>query len=162
MTHPLTTEAMQEAAAATVRRQGFPTEDTALLLDALDLSHVPERTVMDDNPRRTRRDDHATSEAGARAVAFRAGTQKAKLLAAYAEVGATGMNAYEACVAVGFDPVTTCYWKRVSELVQTGHLMLLHDDGKPVTRIGAAGVRREVYAITAHGRLALMDHGVAA
>ena len=92
-----------------------------------------------------RRNDSATSGAGAKAMTVRAGSQRAKLLATYfreqyltdEEAGrASGLALLPKC----------CYWKRCSELRQAGYIK---PNGK--TRISSAGVEQQVCHITAEG-----------
>lgn len=95
---------------------------------------------------RYRSDDHNTSIAGAESVAFRAGSQKAKLLAAFADAGPRGMTDDEAAIATGLD--RSCFWKRCGELRAAG---LLVDTG--MSRPGPLfGEQRMVSAITRLGR----------
>lgn len=94
-----------------------------------------------------RASDPATSRAGAKDVAVRSGSQRHKLLAAYAD-GAE-LTADEAMRRAGVSD-RSCYWKRVSELVDGG---LLEDTG--VTRPGEQGSAQRVNRITPHGRAAL-------
>jgi hypothetical protein len=93
---------------------------------------------IDQRKGRHRRNDYATSVVGAEAVAYRAGSQKARLLAAYRRAGGAGLSDDEAAIAAGL-PLTSCYWKRCGELRQDGKIL---DTGQ--TRIGFAGVPRIV------------------
>lgn len=68
---------------------------------------------------RHRTPDWTTSVAGARSVAYRAGSQKAKLLDAYKAAYPGGLTDDEACIAAGL-PLTSCYWKRCGELREDG------------------------------------------
>lgn len=72
----------------------------------------------DTAPGRARRDDHASSKAGAASVAMRAGTQKHRLLTAYAAAGHEGLTDDAAAIAVGLD--RSCFWKRCGELRDVG------------------------------------------
>ena len=101
--------------------------------------------VVDARAGRTRRDDHATSIAGANSVAYRAGSQKERLLRAYRYAGADGLTDEEACVLAGIS-LRSCYWKRCSELREDGVIASL---GR--SRPGDAGVPRIVCAITSDG-----------
>jgi len=92
-----------------------------------------------------RRNDGATSGAGAKAMTVRAGSQRAKLLTAYyvhddltdEEAGkASGLSTMPKC----------CYWKRCSELRQAGYIAPVGD-----TRVSTAGVEQQVCAITDAG-----------
>ena len=92
-----------------------------------------------------RREDSATSGAGAKAMTVRAGSQRAKLLTAYyihdnltdEQAGETsGLSALPKC----------CYWKRCSELRQAGYIAPTGE-----TRVSTAGVEQQVCAITDDG-----------
>lgn len=105
--------------------------------------------------RRTRTNDHETSIQGGASAAFRADSQKARLLAAYAAAGATGLTAIEACRAARLSE-KSCYWKRVSELREIGMIENAEDaHGAAVVRPGDYGVEREVYVITPLGEARL-------
>lgn len=110
---------------------------------------------LDWSPGRTRTPDHATSEAGAIAVAVRAGSQKHALLTAYAAVAPwLGLTDEEAATLCGLD--RACYWKRCGELRAEGLIApLLNIDDAPHTRPGSAGVPRIVCVATWEGREAL-------
>lgn len=111
--------------------------DQASLFDAVDDRKPWQRSSVDLAPGRIRRDDHATSKAGARSVAFRAGSQKAKLLDAY-RAAPLGLTDEEAAVAAGI-PARSCWWKRCNELREAGAIVPTGD-----TRVGEAGVPRMV------------------
>jgi hypothetical protein len=98
----------------------------------------------DDSPGRTRRRDHATSRAGADSVAYRAGSQKARLLAEYRGAGPEGLSDEEAAKAAGL--LASCYWKRCGELRADGMIVATGE-----TRTGAAGVSRIVSRVTILG-----------
>ena len=66
---------------------------------------------------RTRNPDWTSSIMGAQSVAYRAGSQKARLLDAYQQAYPLGLTDDEAAVAAGL-PLTSCYWKRCGELRQ--------------------------------------------
>lgn len=66
---------------------------------------------------RHRNPDWTSSVMGAQNVAYRAGSQKARLLAAYEAAYPLGLTDDEAAVAAGLD-LTSCYWKRCGELRQ--------------------------------------------
>jgi len=100
---------------------------------------------------RTRRDDYATSKAGARSVAFRAGSQKARLLVAFADAGASGLSDDEAARRAGLAP-TSCYWKRCGELRALGLIRFTGDE-----RQGSAGVDRLVSIITEAGETVVRE-----
>lgn len=83
-----------------------------------------EPTLFDPEYRngRHRSPDWVTSIAGANSVAYRAGSQKARLLAEYKRalpLGLTDDEAAEAC-----DLSRTCFWKRCSELRQDGAIVV--------------------------------------
>jgi hypothetical protein len=89
-----------------------------------------------------RNPDRATSVEGAHNVQLRSGTQKVKLLAAYAIY-------YELTddeAARYADLLGATYWRRCGELRDLG---LIEDTGK--TRVGLAGVSRMVCVITNKG-----------
>jgi hypothetical protein len=94
---------------------------------------------------RMRREDHSTSAAGARAVTFRAASQKAKLLAVYGRFAVTDEEAAARC-----DLMHATYWMRCSELRTLG---LIEETGE--TRKGTAGTERMVCRITERGRTVL-------
>lgn len=101
-------------------------------------------------PKRHRRDDYATSIAGAADIAKRAGGQKRKLLQAYAAVGSDGLNDYEAAEQSGL--LRKCFWKRCGELRAFGLIAEVKDaQGATVTRPGDSSVPRIVCAITPLG-----------
>lgn len=97
--------------------------------------------VIDERKGRHRTDDKPTSVAGAASVALRAGTQKARLLEVYRQGPATDE---EAAARAGL--LRSCYWKRCGELREDG---LIKATGE--TRVGEAGVSREVCALTPSG-----------
>lgn len=92
---------------------------------------------------RYRANDHHTSVAGASDVAFRAGSQKAKLLLAYFDHGA--LTADEAMEHAGVSP-RSCYWKRCSELRELGYIEMTGEE-----RPGSSGSLQIVCHITADG-----------
>ena len=96
--------------------------------------------------------DPETSHHGAQDVRVRAGSQKAMLLRGYF-VRPEGLTATEAAVEAGIS-LTSCYWKRCSELRQGGYIApLSDDDGATVTRVSpVSGSRQEVNVITSKGR----------
>ena len=98
-----------------------------------------------------RRNDKATSKAGAQAMTVRAGSQRAKLLSTYFS------NPYltdeEAGTASGLSLLPKCcYWKRCSELRQAGYIRAT---GK--TRVSTAGVEQQVCEITDEGSRVLSN-----
>lgn len=102
------------------------------------------RINPDLRPGRHRRDDWDTSVAGAVAVAYRAGSQKALLLEAFRVAGPDGLTDEEAAEAAGVS-MRSCFWKRCGELRQDGRIGVLRRlDGSVVTRMGGSGVSRIV------------------
>lgn len=94
---------------------------------------------------RARHTDPDTSAAGAASVTVRAGSQKARLLAAYYAAGPDGLTDDEAAVHARVD--RACFWKRCSEMREDGLIMDLG-----VTRLGPLhGEARMVCGITARG-----------
>lgn len=93
--------------------------------------------------------DPATSKAGARDVAFRAGSQCARLLRAFAEADARGtaLTRYEAGHVTGLAERGACYWHRVGDLQRKGLVM---ETGE--TRVMPTGSAQEVLRITDEGR----------
>jgi hypothetical protein len=71
--------------------------------------------------------DPDTSVAGARDVKVRAGTQMARLLAAYADFGTDGCTDHQASLRAGLSH--TGYWKRCADLRDAG---LIEDTGARV------------------------------
>lgn len=106
-------------------------------------NRVWKRPRIDEAPGRVRRDDYATSRAGAASVKYRAGSQKAKLLAAFNEAN---MTDEEAAIAAGLS-LRSCFWKRCGELRDAGFIAF---NGE--MRIGSAGSSCGVSEITAAGR----------
>ena len=102
------------------------------------------QAAIDHAPGRSRRDDYATSRAGAESIKFRAGSQKAKLLAAFASC--PGMTDEQAAIAAGLS-LRSCFWKRCGELRDAGLLAFTGEQ-----RIGSAGTSCGVSEITASGR----------
>ncbi len=98
-----------------------------------------------------RRNDGATSTAGAKAMTVRAGSQRATLLVEYFR--AHDLTDEEAGRASGLAALPKCcYWKRCGELRQAGYIT-----ATGATRISSAGVEQQVCAITAEGMKALAD-----
>lgn len=78
-------------------------------------------------------------------MSYRANSQKARLLACFAEAGSQGMTDDEAAIAA--DLVRSCFWKRCGELRQDG---MVADCGR--LRPGPLfGEMRMVSVITAEG-----------
>jgi hypothetical protein len=102
---------------------------------------------IDEHRGRTRTPDHETSVEGAASVAYRAGSQKDRLLTQYALASPFGLTDEEAAMAA--DLMGSCYWKRCNELRQDRKIIpVVGSDGKTYTRKGAAGVSRIVCAVT--------------
>jgi len=97
--------------------------------------------------KRSRKFDAATSKAGARDIAFRAGTQKDKLLRAFADGGE--FTDEEAAIEAGLS-LRSCFWKRCGELRDAE---LIEFTGG--TRTGSAGSACGVSQITTAGFAAL-------
>lgn len=96
--------------------------------------------------RNARRSDPETSHAGARSIAFRAGSQCHRLLEAYAAHPA-GLSTEQAGEYSGLSAVRGCgYWKRVSDLHRDG---LIEDTGE--TREASTGESQCVRRITLAG-----------
>jgi hypothetical protein len=102
-----------------------------------------------------RRTDPATSHAPRKAVTVRAGSQRAVLLAAYANAGAYGLTNDGAGVVSGLaDRPGCCYWKRCGELLAGGFIAATHH-----TRTSRAGEAQRVCVITARGWATLDNMG---
>ncbi len=109
-------------------------------------------------PKRARHTDPETSHAGAAAVAVRAGTQKARLLAVYADAP-DGLNDEEAAERAGVN-MRSCWWKRCNELRKLHFIEPVTDaQGNLVTRLSSVNVPRMVCVITPLGRAALQSAG---
>jgi hypothetical protein len=108
---------------------------------ALDFPTLP---FGDVNVRAT---DPKTSKLASQSVAFRSGSQKAKLLAVYAEASDEGLTDEQAGVSSGLAKMPKCcYWKRCSELRQAG---LIEVNGK--MRRSSVGEQQQVCIITSAG-----------
>lgn len=92
----------------------------------------------DEAPGRVRRGDYPTSRAGAEAISYRAGSQKALLLEAYEAALPGGLTDEEAAKAAGIS-MRACWWKRSNELRQAGKIVPTGEE-----RPGDAGVPRIV------------------
>lgn len=93
------------------------------------------------------REDHATSKAGARSVALRSSSQKARLLVTYL----TGpKTAYEAALAA--DLLQSCYWHRCGDLLKDGLIeAVVNHHHQILTRPGPAGDPQRVCRLTLEG-----------
>jgi len=101
--------------------------------------------IPDDPRKRHRKNDHRSSTEGAYDVAFRAGTQKAKLLISYFDHG--HLTADEAAKEAGVS-MRSCYWKRCSELRDLGFIEPVMDGDYPLNRPGDSGSLQMVCKIT--------------
>jgi hypothetical protein len=95
---------------------------------------------------RHRTNDQPTSVAGARSVAYRAGSQKALLAAAFEAAWPGNLSDEEAAFNAGVS-LSSEFSKRCGELRQDG--IIVQIDG--ITRIGAAGVPRLVSVFVKEG-----------
>lgn len=98
----------------------------------------------------TRNTDPATSRQAATNLSVRAGSQRHKLLAVYAQHSA-GLTDEQAGQLSGLTELPRCcYWKRCSELRQAGYIVATWE-----TRLSTAGEMQQVCAITEAGQDAL-------
>ena len=94
-----------------------------------------------------RNGDGHTSRSPLPGLSIRAGSQRAILLATYAQHG-DGLTDEEAGNLSGLSKLPRCcYWKRCSELRQAGYLTVTGD-----TRTSTAGEAQQVCSITEAGR----------
>jgi len=92
--------------------------------------------------------DPETSQAAGEAVRVRAGTQQAKLLAAFA-AATVGLTDEQAGMISGLSALPgCCYWKRCSELRALGLIEVIEGQ----TRESRAGQKQRVSRITERGR----------
>jgi len=111
--------------------------------------------TFDDLPPAARSTDPATSHAGARSMRIRAGSQRAVLLAAYADAGDYGLTNDGAGVVTGLaDRPGCCYWKRCGELLAAGYIRATDE-----TRTSRALESQRVCVITRAGLEALDNMG---
>lgn len=94
---------------------------------------------------RHRNPDWTSSIMGAQNVAYRAGTQKAKLLDAYQQAYPDGLTDEEAAERSGVN-MRSCWWRRCTELREDGTIAPVIEAGKEATRAGSSGVQRIVCA----------------
>lgn len=99
--------------------------------------------LVDRRRGRHRTPDYQTSVEGAEDVAYRAGSQKARLLQVFKDAYPNGLTDEEAATRAAL-PLTTCYWKRCGELRQDGYIQMVATEAGLVTRRGHAGVARVV------------------
>lgn len=135
----LTTEQVRRAAATSEGALAL-SENERLRAEVADFE---QRTM-------SRRRDPGTSKAGAVDVTIRAGSQRFKLLTAYANapLATHGLTSDQARERAKISE-RSCYWKRVSELHAAGLIMTAGE------REGDAGSKQTVYAITMKGVQAL-------
>ena len=101
-------------------------------------------TMFDSRSGRYRADDWETSVEAAQNVAYRAGSQKAKLLQAFADAYPNDLTDEEAAEAAGIS-LTSEYSKRCGELRQDQRIVVVYPiEGVPLTRPGKAGIPRIV------------------
>lgn len=99
---------------------------------------------LDEHAGRHRADDWITSIEGAKSVAYRAGSQKEKLLNAYINAYPNDLTDEEAAINAGIS-LTSEFSKRCGELRQAGNIVVVYPiEGVPLTRPGKAGVPRIV------------------
>jgi len=112
--------------------------------------------TFDDLPPAARSTDPATSHKAARSARVRAGSQCARLLAAYADAGDYGLTNDEAGVITGLAARPgCCYWKRCGELKDDFRYTRATDE----TRTSRAGESQRVCVITRAGLEALDNMG---
>lgn len=107
---------------------------------------MQEQTMFDPDFRngRHRNPDWVTSVEGAQSVAYRAGTQKAKLLDAFRDAYPDNLTDEEAAVRAGIS-LTSEYSKRCGELRQDHAIVVVWlAEGEPLTRTGQSGIKRIV------------------
>jgi hypothetical protein len=136
-------------------------EAAVVLLRRLGYTVVAPGALSDPQPRkgRSKRFDVATARAGADSVAYRAGSQKALLLAKYRAAASlpdnSGLTDEEAAKRAGLE--NTCYWKRCGELREDGLIeWVLDNTGEIRTRLGWSGVDRGICRITEAGKQTLV------
>lgn len=104
-----------------------------------------------------RHTDPPTSHAAAKSAALRvrAGSQQARILAAYADAGDYGLTNEGAGIVTGLaDRPGCCYWKRCGELLTPGLIAATEH-----TRTSRAGEAQRVCVITRAGLAALDNMG---
>lgn len=91
-------------------------------------------TILDVDPHHLARvDDPETSHAGARSVKYRAGSQKAKLLAVFAAAAGPITDAEAATIAGLAAKPGCCWWHRCSDLRADGLIVQAGTGISPVT-----------------------------
>lgn len=109
--------------------------------------------TFDDLPPNTRTTDPTTSRKAGAAVVIRAGSQRARLLVAYADAGDYGLTNEGAGIVTGLaERPGCCYWKRCGELLAGGFIRATDE-----TRTSRAGEAQRVCVIT-HAGLAALDN----
>ncbi|HEY7821244.1 MAG TPA: hypothetical protein VIG24_00325 [Acidimicrobiia bacterium] len=101
--------------------------------------------VFDEHPGRHRQPDWGTSVRAGKAVAYRAGTQKAALLDAFRSAWPLGLTDEEAARRAGLS-LSSEYSKRCGELRQDGYIAVEYVGSEPLTRPGSSGLDRVVSA----------------
>lgn len=109
-----------------------------------------EQTMFDPDYRngRHRNPDWVTSVQAAESVAYRAGTQKARLLSSFRKAHPEALTDEEAALLAGIS-LSSEYSKRCGELRQDGAIVVVRfPNGQPMTRAGGSGVQRilSIYA----------------
>lgn len=101
-------------------------------------------TLRDYSPGRTRTGDYATSNTGAQDVSYRAGSQKALLISAYANAYATGYGPLtdEQAAEWAVLPARACFWKRCGELRADG--LIAYTGDQTVGSLGSACQQSEI------------------
>ena len=105
-----------------------------------------DQTLFDPDYRngRHRNPDWVTSVAAAADVAYRAGSQKARLLEAFKDAYPVTLTDEEAAERAGIS-LTSEYSKRCGELRQDGAIVVVRlQNGQPLTRAGKSGIQRIV------------------
>jgi hypothetical protein len=109
--------------------------------------------TMTDHPMHAHPDQSSSVDALADVVRFRAGTQKHRMLRAYANAPLflEGLNDWEAATDANLTHST--YWMRAHDLRVDGLIEPVEfGPGIPMTREGGAGLQRVVCRITEAGR----------
>ena len=101
---------------------------------------------------RTRNPDWTSSIMGAQSVAYRAGTQKAKLLQAFKDAYPDNLTDEEAATKAGIN-LASEYSKRCGELRQDSAIVVVWlSEGTPLTRAGQSGIQRIVSIYNERGK----------
>lgn len=121
--------------------------------DHVSTSDYTQPTLPFGEPKARRTDPH-TSQLAADTIKIKAGSQRARLLIAFADHAPAGLTDEEAALAAGI-PLTSEYATRCSELRNAaliGQCFEHTDTGPtPATRISSSGLARIVSAITDDG-----------